>query len=99
MKIDSTRTGLDSLGTVKTDGSDAGAPQTAGKTAPAGAADQVQFSSSAQLAGAAARAAADTPDIRPDAVERAKALIESGRLGADPLALADALIDRAIDGD
>ena len=36
--------------------------------------------------------AAKTPDIRPDVVERAKALRASGQLGADSEALADAII-------
>lgn len=99
MKIDSNRTGLDSLGTVKTDAADTAAPSTAERPGIAAPSDQVQFSSGAQLAGAAARAAEDAPDVRPEAVERAKALLESGRLGADPFALADAIIDRVIEGD
>lgn len=100
MKIDSNRNGLDSLGTVRTEGPE-GAPQAGGTDTPAAAvsADQVQLSSQAQLAGAAAKAAAGEPDVRPDAVERAKALLESGRLGDDPYRLADALIDRTLNGD
>jgi flagellar biosynthesis anti-sigma factor FlgM len=98
MKIDSNRTGLDSLGTVRSDSADGGSPSTA--TRPGAAApDQVQFSAGAQLAGAAAKAASSAPDIRPEEVERARALLDSGRLGADPLVLADALIDRTIAGD
>lgn len=98
MKIDSNRTGLDSLGTVRSDAAEGGSPSAA--TRPGAAPpDQVQLSSGAQLAGAAAKAAASAPDIRSGEVERAKALLDSGRLGADPLALADALIDRTIAGD
>jgi flagellar biosynthesis anti-sigma factor FlgM len=99
MKIDPNRTGLDSLGTVRTDAPDTASSATSTRPGPTRQADQVEFSSGAQLAGAAARAAADAPDIRPDAVERAKALLESGRLGDDPHRLADALIDRALNGD
>jgi flagellar biosynthesis anti-sigma factor FlgM len=98
MKIDSNRTGLDSVGTVRSDAAEGGTPSTAsrpGTVAP----DQAQFSSGAQLAGAAAKAAAIAPDIRSGEVERAKALLDSGRLGADAHALADALIDHTISGD
>lgn len=100
MKIDSNRNGLDPLGTARAEGPD-GTPQPAGAGAatPGSASDQVQLSSHAQLAGAAAKAAAGEPDVRPDAVARAKALIESGRLGDDPFKLADALIDRTLSGD
>jgi len=98
MKIDTNRTGLDSLGTARTDAAEAAPSSAAGRPGPAAPADQVQFSSGAQLAGAAAKAAANAPDIRTEEVERAKALLESGRLGADPYSLADALIDLAIDG-
>ncbi|MCC7180167.1 MAG: flagellar biosynthesis anti-sigma factor FlgM [Acidobacteria bacterium] len=99
MKIDTNRTSLDSLGTVRTDGTESTATSSAGRTVRPAPSDEVQFSSSAQLAGAAAKAAAGVPDIRPGEVERARSLLESGKLGADPFKLADALIDRAIEGD
>jgi flagellar biosynthesis anti-sigma factor FlgM len=99
MKIDNNRSGLDSLGTVKTEGTDAASSSQAARAEKARRGDQVAVSSGAQLAGAAVRAAEDAPDIRPEAVERAKALLEAGRIGDDPLKLADALIDRALNGD
>ena len=46
---------------------------------------------------AAATRANETPEIRPEAVERGRALLESGRLGGDSGRLADALIDSLID--
>ena len=67
----------------------------AGKTTNT-TADAVHVSTAAQLATTAAQAASRTSDIRPDEVERAKALVASGELGRDPYRLADALIDRAL---
>lgn len=99
MKIDTNRTSLDSLSTVRTDGSDAATSSSAARTGQAGRADEVQLSSGVQLAGAAVKAAAGAPDVRPAEVARAKALLDSGKLGADPYSLADALIDIAVDGD
>ncbi|MCC7034601.1 MAG: flagellar biosynthesis anti-sigma factor FlgM [Acidobacteria bacterium] len=99
MKIDTNRTSLDSLGTVKTDATEPTTSSSAGRAGRPAPADEVQFSSSAHLAGEAAKAAARVPDIRPDQVERARELLDSGRLGTDPYSLADALIDRAIQGD
>ncbi|MGE3405092.1 MAG: flagellar biosynthesis anti-sigma factor FlgM [Vicinamibacterales bacterium] len=64
-------------------------------TAPG--ADAVQLSDEARLRAEALRAAADAPAIRPDAVARGKALLESGALGRDPDALADRLIDALLD--
>ncbi|HQZ37911.1 MAG: flagellar biosynthesis anti-sigma factor FlgM [Acidobacteria bacterium] len=96
MKIDTNRTNLDSLGTVKPDATDAAAPSSATRTGQAGRTDEVQLSPGVQLAGAAVKAAAGAPDVRPAEVERARALLESGKLGADPYSLADVLIDLAV---
>lgn len=100
MKIESNRPGLD---TTRTDAVDAATTTAAARTgrasAAGGAADQVQVSSGAQLAGAAVKAATDAPDVREAEVARARTLLESGRLGADADRLADALIDRVLDGD
>lgn len=59
------------------------------------AADQVRVSTTGQLASAAAAAAAEAPEVRADAVARAKARLASGELG-DPGRIADALIDHTI---
>lgn len=58
--------------------------------------DAVQVSSSAQLAAEAARrlaGAISEDDVRPDVVERAKAALAKGEVGADLDKLADRLID------
>lgn len=99
MKIDSNRTGLDPLGTLRTEATET--QQTPGQTRPSGAApsDHVDLSAGAKLAGAAARAVSDLPDVRADAVAKAKALLATGELGANPTRLADAIIDRLISGE
>lgn len=65
-------------------------------SAPEAAGDQVALSPGASLAGAAIKAVEAAPDIRPDVVARARALLEAGEVGADPHRLADALIDRTL---
>jgi flagellar biosynthesis anti-sigma factor FlgM len=69
-------------------------------TAPNRAADQgdrVDVSADAKqvqsLISNAVKAAQDLPDVRPEAVARGRAKLESGDLGADAGKLADALID------
>ncbi len=57
------------------------------------ASDSVRLSGDLQLADAAVRAAAVAGDVRPEAVARARALLENGELGADPDRLADRLIE------
>ncbi len=58
--------------------------------------DEVTVSADAQLASSAVEAAKLASDVRPDAVARGKALLESGKLGTDTNGLADALIDRML---
>jgi flagellar biosynthesis anti-sigma factor FlgM len=60
---------------------------------PSSRIDQVDLSSGAALASAAIKAAEAAPDVRPDLVARAKAMLEAGEVGNDPGSLADALID------
>ena len=55
------------------------------------------MSTTGQLAAAAAQAANDAPEVRPEAVARGKALLERGELGNDPGRLADKLIDSLMD--
>jgi flagellar biosynthesis anti-sigma factor FlgM len=55
--------------------------------------DSVEPSDEARLAGDAIEAAKSAPDVRPEAVERARRLMESGNLGKDAHKLADSLID------
>jgi hypothetical protein len=41
----------------------------------------------------ALRAANEAPDVRGEAVERARRRLESGQIGADPIRLADAILE------
>ena len=98
MRIDNNRANFDRIESAKTDATQSGSSK-AGRAGQAGGGDQVSLSSGVQLASLAATAAASAPDIRQDKVERAKALLESGKLGNDAHKLADKLIDRALDND
>ncbi len=60
------------------------------------AGDAVAVSDEARLRSEAVAAAERAPDVRPDAVARGKALLESGQLGRDHAALADRLIAAAL---
>jgi len=64
-----------------------------GTPAPGGPADRVELSSDAALRAAALKAASETPDVRTELVDRMREKLASGTLGADSLALADAIID------
>jgi flagellar biosynthesis anti-sigma factor FlgM len=98
MKIDQNRANLDTLRNVGADAVRDEKAAAAGKaTHDPRHADQVKLSSTGQLAAAAAQAANDAPEVRPDAVARGKALLESGTLGSDPARLADAMIDSLLD--
>jgi flagellar biosynthesis anti-sigma factor FlgM len=55
--------------------------------------DRFEKSPDAKLAEMAVRAVANSPDIRPEVVERAKQKLMSGELGSDTERLADRLID------
>lgn len=98
MKIDQNRANLDTLPGVRTDAvRDERAASVEKAAQDDRAADQVRLSSTGQLAATAAAAASAAPDIRPEAVARGRALIESGDLGRDAARLADALIDSLLD--
>lgn len=99
MRIDNNRANFDRIESARTEATQSGSSK-AGRAGQAGSGDQVRLSSGVQLASTAATAAASAPDIRQDKVERAKELLESGKLGNDANKLAEALIDRAlINGD
>lgn len=68
---------------VKADGPGAVEPAT----------DRIEVSSNARFLNSAVQAANDAPEIRPELVERAKKLIETGELGANVERLADRMID------
>jgi flagellar biosynthesis anti-sigma factor FlgM len=55
--------------------------------------DRVEVSNDAQLLNAALTAAEGATEVRQDVVERVREQLAKGELGADPAALADALLD------
>ena len=65
----------------------------AGKTGGATNADQLTLSPEAQLLKEAEQAAAGSPDVRAELVEKMRALLADGKLGNDATALAESLID------
>lgn len=71
------------------------APAGSEKAGPAAStsADQLTLSPTVQLLKTATDAAAVAPDVRQDVVERMRALLERGEVGADAGRLADAIID------
>lgn len=96
MRIDKSRSDVDAIGTVRTEPAATEATSQTRGAAQAPVTDQVDVSSTAALASLAIKAAESAPDIRPDVVARAKALLDSGTVGADPYRLADALIERTL---
>jgi hypothetical protein len=61
--------------------------------------DRVSLSGELRLVGAALQAAASRPDVRPEAVGRARALLERGELGTDLHKLAESLLNSLVEGD
>lgn len=59
--------------------------------------DRVELSSDAQLASAAMKAAENAPSIRQDVVAAARQKLVAGRVGQDPMKLADRLIDHLLE--
>ena len=59
--------------------------------------DAVRLSGDLKLADEAVRAASVSTDVRPDAVARARALLQSGELDRDLADLADRMIDSLLD--
>jgi flagellar biosynthesis anti-sigma factor FlgM len=97
MRIDKNRAELDGVSTRRPEATESGQAQGTERGGQAASADQVRLSTTAQLVTAATQAANDAPEVRADVVARAKKLMESGELGADPERLAKAIIDRTID--
>jgi len=75
----------------QTSGSGPAAAEPAGAQPPSG--DQLTLSPEAQLLKTATSAANLAPEIRKEIVERMRALLERGEIGADAGRLADAIID------
>ena len=59
----------------------------------AGGSDALKLSPEAQFLKTLADQSAEPPVVRQDVVDRMKALLDAGKLGNDPGALADAIID------
>lgn len=59
--------------------------------------DRIRVSPEAQLANEAVKAATSASDVRPEAVARAKKLMEAGLVGHDADAIAEALIKAALE--
>jgi flagellar biosynthesis anti-sigma factor FlgM len=64
----------------------------------AGASDRVEVSADAQLVASAIQAVHDSPDVRPEAVARGRQILAAGKLGLDPVRLADRIIDALLKG-
>jgi flagellar biosynthesis anti-sigma factor FlgM len=96
MRIDKNRTELDGVTTRRPEATESGQAQDVDQAGRQKGSDKVELSSTAQFVNAATQAANDAPEVRSDAVARAKALLESGELGADPERFAKAMIDRAL---
>jgi flagellar biosynthesis anti-sigma factor FlgM len=97
MKIDSNRANLETTPSDRIDATRMGDTKSSGARAAQRGTDQVSVSDAAKFASSAIDAARNAPDVRPDVVERAKALVNAGTVGRDPYKLADALIDKALE--
>jgi flagellar biosynthesis anti-sigma factor FlgM len=94
LKIDGNRAELLNQGLDRVGGATVQAGNRTTQTpAPASTTDEVTLSDDAKLMRTAMQAAAKTPDIRQDVVERMRAALDKGEIGNNPGVLADALID------
>jgi flagellar biosynthesis anti-sigma factor FlgM len=96
MKIDGNRPNLESIAQQRLERTLAQERSRDGASAPA-TADRVQLSSDASLASAAAAAIDPAPPMRLDLIERMKARLADGSLGADAGVLADAMLGRLLE--
>jgi flagellar biosynthesis anti-sigma factor FlgM len=92
MKIDNNRPDFDTTPAGKVEATRTSELKAGAKAHPS-ATDQVSVSSGAKLANNAIEAAKNASDIRSEVVDRARALLASGKLGNDSKRLADALIN------
>lgn len=95
MKIEGNRPNLEATATAR---ADQGQPARGWDAAPTGVpADRVALSSEAATASRAMHAVSQTPDIRQDVVDQARAKLIAGELGANVEALADRMIDAMLE--
>src|SRR5262245_24084982 len=92
MKIDSNRQTGDTDATSRLEKTGKADRAKHGKGTAPSSQDRVEVSDDAKLLNDALKAVQDSSDVRPDVVERAKKLLESGELGKDSHKLADRLI-------
>lgn len=60
---------------------------------PAGSTDRVELSRDSALVTAALQLASDASGVRADRVETGREMLKAGRVGADPVLLADAMLN------
>jgi flagellar biosynthesis anti-sigma factor FlgM len=96
VKIDAYRTDIptEALDRVGRPASAVGNKDTKASAAAPAAGDQVRLSSDARLMQNVMQTAEQALNVRQDVVERMRAALASGKVGNDPHALADAILDR-----
>jgi flagellar biosynthesis anti-sigma factor FlgM len=92
MKIDGNRPNLDQAALHRLERAAADTAKPAANSKASSSVDTVQVSTDATLAHDAVKLANAAPEIRADLVERMRALLAAGELGADAGQLADSLI-------
>jgi len=94
MKINGDPTGISASGIDRQ--SPVPAARTQGEASGSGAiaGDRLELSGDLQTIRSAIDTAASLPDVRQDVVDRMKAMLADGTLGADAAELANAIIDR-----
>lgn len=60
---------------------------------PAGSTDRVELSRDSALVTAALQLASDASGVRADRVETSREMLRAGRVGTDPVSLADAILN------
>ena len=98
VKIDAYRSDIptEALDRVGRPASQVGNKDAAGAAAAPTTNDQVRLSSDARLMQNVMQSAQQAMNIRQDVVERMRAALASGKVGNDPHALADAILDRLV---
>jgi len=93
IKIDGNRLSGEVDATRRAEATRTAEKKAASDRAAAAKSDRVEVSKDAQLMTSALKAANEAPAVRPEAVERARKLLESGEIGRDSGKLADKIID------
>jgi flagellar biosynthesis anti-sigma factor FlgM len=96
MKIEGNRPNLDQAALQRLDRAASEGSKPAATPAKTGTGDRVALSADAALANDAMKAATDAPSVRPEVVQKMRALLAAGKLGTDAHSLADSLIDSMV---